>query len=484
MTGSARTGSAVSLRDRARALPRPGRSQRAKAEEREEHVRRDALHLLRGGRCAVCRERDESATRWLSYFVTESHTEEGTCTRVQASVGLCPAHTRRLLADASAPWLMPQLLDLALTGGTQLLGTPDTRRTRCPCCAAGDDATQRAMETLLRAFDHPPVREAVQDGAVCLPHLAVLATRVPHAYGFELAGSASAALDGERRETAWLAGTDEDACVRAMFHRRIDPLLLDEERHRQRSATSRWKADVGMDCCPLCLAEHRAARRLLTWTATATGRGGPAHEESVLCARHLHDLTAIGGPNVQAVLSENRSQWDARLNRFRRLLGEGRKGHAHTGPCLLSEPRCRACDEEREAVRRQAALLTAQLHDPVHAREYGHAHGICLRHALDWQGPQPPPVQEVSAARLALLRWEIDEALRKQDWHTRHEVKGGETSVSVRAPTLLDGRIYAGLPAPTEDVPATTTCVPTPTAYVPARSDDVAESRRPVNRRP
>ncbi|MFG3527444.1 hypothetical protein ACGF8B_11925 [Streptomyces sp. NPDC047917] len=442
----------VSFRDRVRPLLRPGRSQRAKAEERENHRRREALHLMHGGLCAVCRERDESAARWLSYFVMESHRQEGTRARVQESAGLCPAHTRRLLAAPSSPWLMPQLLDLALTGGTRLLRTPGTRRSRCPCCTAGDDATGRATETLLCALGHPPVREGVQDGAVCLPHIAVLATRAPYEYGLQLAESASAALE-EERETAWLAGTDEDARIRAALHRRIDPLLLDEERHRRRSTTSRWQADVGMDCCPLCLAEHRCARRLLKWAATTTGRGRPAREESVLCARHLHDLAATGGPNVRAVLAENRSQWGTRLDHFRTLLGQDGKERDRAGPYLRSEPRCRACAEEREAVRRQAALLTAQLRDPVRAREYGHTHGICLRHALSWPGPRPDPVQEVAEARLALLRWEIDEVLRKQAWHTRHEPKGAGTDLSLHAPTLLDGRVHTGLPAPAESPP-------------------------------
>ncbi|MET8405371.1 hypothetical protein [Streptomyces sp900116325] len=460
MTDSARTYSIVSLRDWARDLPWPGRSQPAKAAEREDRALSDALHLLRDGLCAVCRERDESATRWLSYFIVESHTEEGTRGRVQAAAGLCPAHTRQLLADDSSSWLLPQLHDLALAGGTRLLGELGARPARCPCCTAGDDAAERALDTLLRAFGQPPVRDAVQDGAVCLPHTPVLATRVPYAYGLQLADTASALLEAGQRDIVWLAGMDKDARARAVIFDRIDPVLLDEEQQQRRSVTSRWKADVEADCCPLCLAEHRAARRLLMWAATATDRGLPAREESALCARHLHDLTAIGGPNVEAVLADNRDQWNARLIRFRRLLGEGKKGRANAGPYLLSVPRCRACDEERTAVRRQAALLTAQLHDPVHAREYGHTHGICLRHALDLRGGLPPPAQEVLTARLALLRWEVDEALRKQDWHTRHEVKGAEMSVGQRAPTLLDGRVYAGLPALREQVDVRTEDVP------------------------
>ncbi|WP_406145241.1 hypothetical protein [Streptomyces sp. NBC_01012] len=425
-------------------LPRPGRSRRARAAEHDRRALSDAARLLDDGLCPVCRRREEFATRWLSYFIIESHTEEGTRSRVRAAVGFCPAHTRRLLADASAPWLMPQVHSLALAGGTRLLDEPDARPARCPCCVAGDDAAERALGTLLGALGHPSVREAVRGGAVCLPHTAELAARAPQAYGRSLADAASGLLTKGRRDLVWLAGADEDAQVRAALFDRIDPLLREEEERRRRSVTSRWEADTEAGCCPLCRAEHRAVRRLLQWEAAASGHGRPASEESLLCTRHLHDVTAMGGPNVASVITENCARWNARIKRFQRLLDADGKRHSDAGRYLLSEPPCRACLEERTAVRRQTALLTAELRDPPLAQEYTHTHGVCLRHALNWQGPRPALVDEVLGGRLALLRWEIDEVLRKQDWRTRHEITGSERDVGRRAPTLLDGRVHGG----------------------------------------
>lgn len=133
---------------------------------------------------------------------------------------------------------------------------------------------------------------------------------------------------------------------------------------------------------------------------------------------------------------------------------EGRDGRRSARADLTRPSRCRACDEEATAGRRQLALLKVQLRDPVRARAYEYTHGVCLRHALAHGDALPAPARSLLDARLALLRWEVDEALRKQDWHTRHEVKGAEMTVGRRAPTLLDGRTYAGLPAPraqTED---------------------------------
>lgn len=204
----------------------------------------------------------------------------------------------------------------------------------------------------------------------------------------------------------------------------------------------------GVRRLPLCLAEQRAVRRLLRWAAVYGGRGSPGREETGLCPWHLHDITAIGGPHVPAIIAANAEAWTGRLARFRRLLGEGREGRRTAGPYLLRAPRCRACDEEEIAGCRQAALLAAQVRDPVRARAYEHAHGVCLHHALAFGDALPARARTLLNARLAQLRWEVDEALRKQDWHTRHEVRGAEMAIGRRAPTLLDGRAYAGLPDP------------------------------------
>jgi hypothetical protein len=406
-----------------------------------ERALRDALHLLRDGLCAVCRERDDGARSWLAYFVDDSNSEESVRARLRAAVGFCPAHTRQLLAGTSAPWLMPRVHAEALAGGLRLL-SDGGRLGPCPACEAGEAAAQRAVTGILRALGEPPVREALREGALCLPHTATLAAQAETATD----------VQAEALPVARLAGLDPDAAPRARHQERLDP-LLEAERARQRDAVAeRWDADARLACCPLCLAGHRAARRLLRWAATTTGSGHPTPEETGLCPRHLHDLDAVGGPNVPALLAANAEAWRARLARFGREAGRGggRAGRRAAAARLLAPGRCRACEEERTAHARQAALLAAALHDPVRARAYEHAHGVCLHHALaTGEGPPPPEAaMVVLRARLALLDWELTEALRKQDWRTRHEVKGAEMAVGARAPTLLDGRVYAGVPAP------------------------------------
>ncbi|MGP3971893.1 hypothetical protein [Streptomyces sp. 6N223] len=429
---------------------RAGAAREARAVQ-DQRARRDALHLLADGLCAVCRERDDAARRWLGSFTNESNADPGVRARVRAAGGFCPAHTRRLLEDTAATWLLPRVHAEALAGCRALLaaGGGEAALGPCPACEAGDAAEERALEGVLRGLGEPEVRDSVRGGAVCLPHTAALAGRSAPQDGAALVEAASARLAGETGTgTAWLAGPDADVPVRARHQQGLEALLAAEESAQRVAVAERWEADVRRACCPLCLAGHRAARRLLRWAATTTGAGHPTREETALCPRHLHDLDSVGGPKVPALLADNAEAWRDRLARFSRQAATGRAGWRAAAERLPAEGRCRACEEERTASGRQAALLVAALSDPVRVRAYERAHGICLRHALAWDGPLPEPVAGVLAARLAWLEWEVTEALRKQDWHTRHEAKGAEMAVGRRAPTLLDGRVYAGLPAP------------------------------------
>ncbi len=490
---------------------RPGAGRAARATDAE-RAGRDALHLLAEGLCAVCRQRDDGARSWLTYFVNDSNSDLGVRARMRDAVGFCPAHTRHLLGDTSASWLLPSVQAEALAGGLHLLDDDRARQGPCPACEAAHAAEERALLAVLRALPQDPVRDAVRGGALCVPHelalvgradanagaavaaaaterLTHLARRAPNkAHAGPAHGDADAESSGTRDSGGTgdsgvrgtdhggsgargsdhggsadagsgtpgsdhsgsgrgggggaggalvdvLAGLDADAPARGRYLARLDPLLDAERAAAHRPVAERWAADLRLACCPLCLAEHRAARRLLRWAATADdsrqAAGRQAEGTSALCPRHLHDLAGLDGPHVGALLAENAETWRDRL----------------AGGARPRTAACRACEEERLAHARQAALLTAALRDPVHARAYEEAHGVCLRHVLVWGGAPPAPVRTALGARLALLGWELAEARRKQDWRTRHEVKGAEMTSGSRAPTLLDGRVHAGSPA-------------------------------------
>lgn len=432
------------------------RKWRARASTRTQHSTseavqqavREARQLLARTPCCVCSERDEAVERWLKFFIADSHTDQGVMGRVRAAGGLCPAHTRALLADPSAPWLLPQVHQAALHGSAALLDPDGPAPLRCAACTAGDSATQRALATLTAVIDHNDVRSAVHPGTVCLPHLAELTAHVPPEEALLLAAATSASLEEHQPSLPVLAGADPDADARCAQYTRLDRLLPVEAERQLHGITARWESDLDMGSCPLCLAQERSVRRLLQWMATRVGRGAPNEEERRLCPRHLYDIDAIGGPGLPPVLEVATGQWQDRLTRFRRLLTQGKGAPQTAGAELTATVRCRACAEQELAEARQLGLLTAQLQDPVQAQKYAVTHGVCLRHAAAHRNRLPAGARSLLVARLAQLSWEVDEALRKQDWRTRHETRGAEATVDRRAPTLLDGQVWAGMPPP------------------------------------
>ena len=61
-----------------------------------------AADLLTGPGCPVCRYADEAGDRYLAWFALEGHADAVTITRLCASLGMCPRHTRGLTSQSGA----------------------------------------------------------------------------------------------------------------------------------------------------------------------------------------------------------------------------------------------------------------------------------------------------------------------------------------------------------------------------------------------
>ena len=97
--------------------------------------------------------------------------------------------------------------------------------------------------------------------------------------------------------------------------------------------------------------------------------------------------------------------------------------------------------------RSEAELLEIALGDARVADHYRRSHGLCVRHAL---AARAPLAREVTASRVELAGWELDEARRKGGWDYRHEPPEPEASAWRRVLALLDGATYLGGPALSE----------------------------------
>jgi hypothetical protein len=142
----------------------------------------------------------------------------------------------------------------------------------------------------------------------------------------------------------------------------------------------------------------------------------------------------------------------AAYGRSRRLLDRLRRafGAAPARQAALASLRhgreCPLCERARVAGGRGLALVAALVEsaDGRHAFESGY--GLCVRHAAQAIAmPDAAPLGDIVAqttrARLALLRWELEEQLRRGAWQARPERRGVESAAWLRAGPRFAGTI-------------------------------------------
>lgn len=238
--------------------------------------------------------------------------------------------------------------------------------------------------------------------------------------------------------------------------------------------------------CPICHAQVTGLKEYLSWLSADLRKVGPAsdvHSHAIwLCSAHTWGFvnecgSEVAGPLVMA----KADYWRARLtdlypelhrepsaNVFRRLAAAARKDRAIRPPpfwrrylsvppgrCLsaaLESPtrklarlrdvafrraECPACHHLESVSHRMSALMVRALDDRNARGSYLQSSGVCLRHLpLVLSSCQSRPARTVIDAarvRLEILRWELDESLRKLNWSVRYESKGHEQTAWARA---------------------------------------------------
>lgn len=188
------------------------------------------LFLLGQPGCVLCRVRDDAAGTWARWFRMENHHDPELLDRLERSVGFCPAHTRRLLAEAGAR-LLRQPLRSAVRGARRRAEQIKLRPRRawlrrrpapapCPLCRATRERERSAADDLAAALGHPLVEAAIRDlGGLCVRHLLDLLPRLSSRVRAGPAAAAAAArlcalVPGEAESRFMLAGRDPDAFAR------------------------------------------------------------------------------------------------------------------------------------------------------------------------------------------------------------------------------------------------------------------------------
>jgi hypothetical protein len=433
--------------------------------------RDDVLRLLAEGGCPVCRYRNDGLDAWLRAYTAESRTELDVRQRMAASLGPCPAHTRFLLVDGSAPWLLKSVyLDVVTAGLARLARRDKPELAECRLCAQERADGRLMLGRLVRALgaargeapgEVAKVRDAYREaGGACLSHALATLGLADADTARVIVDTLRLALSGGDRAAA-ATGIDLDVALRAAMRDQLaaESLAAEEDTSR-RSVSDRVSADLAGGSCPVCRAGQRAEWRFLRWAAADVDR---RPEEVTLCRAHLADIaTSGGGADVStgalAVIATNVDGWLSRLDRYdTEVTAAGSRWRASSRTWataterLVEPPTCRACEAAEITAHRTAQLLDAAATDPALTAVVDAAHGVCLRHALAGE-PATARFRDVLVARLRLLQWSLEESLRKDRWTTRWDVRGAELAAWTMTPALVDGRAYAGH-APTEARP-------------------------------
>ena len=95
-----------------------------------------------------------------------------TVTRLCASLGTCPRHTRGLMSQPGAARRLTALYRYLTRAARDRLAGHAARLAGCPGCGHNDGAVGRALETLLEGLSDGPVRDRYRElGGLCIPHL-------------------------------------------------------------------------------------------------------------------------------------------------------------------------------------------------------------------------------------------------------------------------------------------------------------------------
>lgn len=393
-----------------------------------------AADLLTGPGCPVCRYAGEAAGRYLAWFALEGHGDAVTVTRLCASLGMCPRHTRGLMSQPGAARRLTAVYRYLVRAARDCLAGRAARPGGCPACEHDDGTAGRALETLLEGLADGLVRDRYRElGGLCIPHLRAASARGDRRVIAWLAQTMTTAVTACPDGPGWLAGTSQDADVRVVLRAALPAA-----------------APPGSDACAACLAAGHSEQAHLAVMADGD-RDGP-DPRLLLCGDHLSDLVAQASrARVAPLLAWQAGCLAAALTRpasspgrqprgpagwrgFRRRRGAGLDG---CPVCLAGEAAAqRAVDDLCERLRSGSGVPGRQV-------------PLCVRHLLRLKAADPWAARVTAPAaidRADQLAAELDAAFSKGTWAHRHEARGPEMTAWRRAAAFLDGGVFCGSP--------------------------------------
>jgi hypothetical protein len=388
-----------------------------------------AWDLMTAPGCPVCRYAAEASDRYVGWFALEGHAQPAMIATLGGSLGMCAAHSRRLLGQPGAALRLTAVYRYVVTAARDKLAAGTARVAACPACEHDDAASGRALETLLDGLDDGQAADLCRDlGGVCIPHLAAAPRRGRRRAVARLGETLQETLAAAGQDRiGWLAGADHDAEARAALRASIP-------------ATGRPGACAA--CLAAVLAERASLTRLRSRAGVSTANGRDA--EPPLCARHLADAAVLAAKTGE-LLALMTVQAAATIART-----EPGGGRVRLRPARYpgGSSRCLVCRERGKAEHQALAAVAGALRESRSAA-HQQRQPLCARHHLALRAADEQAglaAAREAAAAADLLARELAEEFERTTWARRRGAPAPEPAAWRRAAAFLDGAVFAGSP--------------------------------------
>lgn len=464
----------------------------------------DVDHIFDGQGCVACNAIEKAETTYFFWFLAENKSEPGVMQDFADHRGFCRRHARYLAERGEGQGLV-ELYELTCSHALSALESMDSSTARhprkqadgaaahhtedCPACLVLSEAEQHVFHVLGRALSRSDLREHYRGRMpLCFVHAQHFLARAPLDSVPCIIESADALLAAYSRDADPLSDADAVHAAEALSGR--SGLVAESEPPRGIRLTvnpdpSHALQDVirARQGCPVCHEVLRVWGERLAWLGEWKTHAPEREIEDLLplCARHfwgslealpetLRTMTlshAFRLAREQFVLAMRPQAAQARLGPMRWLravpaaarlerLGIAREVAATPLYCPL-------CRHAEIAEARTLALTLVLAGQPMFRRIYDEGSGLCSRHlvmamARADASEAAPYLASAQREKLRLLRWELQEAARKDIWGARCEHPGTERHAWAHAMMLfagtlsydLDPQMRSAAPSPTK----------------------------------
>ena len=413
--------------------------------------------LLRTDDCPACLFLDNAERSFFSWFVNENHAAASVQAQLRAGMGMCPAHSRRLVETPGPGPVLTTVVREALAGARARLHD-DIPASQCPACASLSRSAGDVAHLLAEGLAHEgELWRYAEHRGVCLKHVFALAELAPPRLMTVIAQRLLKSLRGSDDPglLTLLACTDRDAVRRARWRTGLP------DTGRSPSVIAQLCGQLRVDAC------RSASPAALVNGAISSGGRTPARPTTrrcaptpVSCAAPICTISLLptlppGGAPSTASASPPCGPWSSCSQRCprpqRRADGDAastpRRARRFSASSFHSTNARRAAGERQSSVRQSSSMRPSSF--PEVRATYESSHGLCTHHALGVAaGTAAAQVtQRVVDARLGVLQWELEEIRRKYAWECRHEPAGPEHDAWLRGLAQVDGHVLIGAPA-------------------------------------